>query len=299
MATIDNDGMTQTLNYLYGFKSVGNQHLYFINNNDIYLGKSSTESEKINCNLEEQKCKDIKDFFIHNINVIYNNDYNNNTAKYNDHLPNSKLIKKKRKTGGDPTYTFKLPNNDDAQTNAYENLYKRLNDEENDRSIFTTTREPEHVNLLVLCYFHINDFDMTIPCKFSELNPKITEKIKKFNKNYYQIISEQEALHEIEFNETVKKIQENKPIHPVNIDVERDYDGNNKFYLSDGNHRIAALKDLGYQGYVSAYVCSYIPEFKIKSYLIPSNDCVCEVGVKRKAGNKPRVRRILKSYSYS
>lgn len=298
---IDQEGMRQSLNYIYGFKSAGNQQLYFINNDDIYLGKSSTESKKINCNSEIQKCKDIKKFFIDNINVIYNSQYKNNSRE--PLLISQVITKKAKKTnGGNPEIKFILPKDDKGD--AYVNLYNRIDDKNTKRSIFTTTREIDEVNLLVLCYFHIDDFDMTIPCDYSEIGcENTTEQIRTFNKKYYQIISEQEALHKTEFEEAVRKIKDNQPIHPVNIDVERDSDGNNTYYLSDGNHRIAALKALGYQGYVPAYVCSYIPEFKLKSYLIPGNDCVCEDDeeLKRKhhsGGNKTKGRRILKSYSY-
>ena len=214
----------------------------------------------------------------------------------------TKKTKKAKRDGGHPEIKFILPKDDKGD--AYVNLYNRIDDKNTKRSIFTTTREIDEVNLLVLCYFHIDDFDMTIPCDYSEIGcENTTEQIRTFNKKYYQIISEQEALHKTEFEEAVRKIKDNQPIHPVNIDVECDSDGNNTYYLSDGNHRIAALKALGYQGYVPAYVCSYIPEFKLKSYLIPGNDCVCEdeEGPKRKqrsGGNKTKGRRILKSYSY-
>lgn len=307
MANIDEVGMQKSLDYLYGFVPVGNRQLYFINSNDIYLGKSSTVCEDVNCTTpaEKQKCDDIKAFFNHNIKIIYDNDYNNETAKYNDKLLlsdiiNRQPIKKKRRArnGGNPTYEFKLPKDDvGGKTKAYENLYERLNDPINERSIFTTTREPENVKLLVLCYFHIDDFDMRIPAKGSELEDQdVNSKISYFKKKNYQIISEQEVIHTEQFETTIRKMEENTPIYPVNIDVERDNDGNNRYYLSDGNHRIAALKALGYDGYVPAFVCSYIPEFKIKSYLIPG-----DVGKKRDrldGGSKPKGRRILKSYSY-
>lgn len=292
--------LEQSLEYIYGFKPIGNQHLYFINNNDIYLGKSSTEAEKINCENENQKCNGIKQFFIDNINVIYNSKYKiSNEPLLISQIIAKKAKKQKRSGGGNPNFEFKLPKDD--EDDAYKNLYNRIDDRENKRSIFTTTREIDEVNLLVLCYFHINDFDMTIPCKFSELDSETTNKIRTFKKNHYQIISEQEALHKTEFDEAVEKINRGIPINPVNIDVERDDNGNNTYYLSDGNHRIAALKWLGYQGYVPAYVCSYIPDIKLESYLITGNECECEEGPKRKrnnGGNKTKGRRILKSYSY-
>lgn len=299
MSNTDREGLKQSLEYIYGFTSVGNQQLYFINNDKIYLGESSKEYKEIICDTEVDKCNKIREFFTNNINIIYDETYTNDKDKP---LVLSKIITKKSKkqrtkTGGNPTFEFKLPKDDKGD--AYKNLYNRIDDTVNKRSIFTTTKEIDEVNLLVLCYFHIDDFDMTIPCDNSELScEETTEKIKTFDNKHYQIISEQEALHDSEFKEAVNKIISNEPIHPVNIDVERDSDGKNTYYLSDGNHRIAALKSLGFKGYVPAYVCSYIPKFKL--HLMPENDCKDEE-LKRKrttGGNKTKGRRILKSYSY-
>jgi hypothetical protein len=105
-------------------------------------------------------------------------------------------------------------------------------------------------NELVLCFFDIKDFKMS--------------QFGKQDDSSAYIISEQQNVDSKHIDDIIDHIHNKNKIHPINMDIEYTYDSKNsrlnrQYYLSDGNHRIMALKKTGYTGMVPAFVCDYLP----------------------------------------
>jgi hypothetical protein len=228
--------MELSTEYLYGwfFENIVNITYFYINKKNAY---------KI-CNNVVRKCSQtdyeiIKNKLLKRIEYIYNK------TQFLDKPKKPKktksIIKKK---GGSLDSIFLLPDEKEEYSTFKTNLTK-IN-----RGYISGTSNPNDVKAVLLCFFHINDFNMS---NFG-IEP---------HKDSY-IITEQATIDKENYEKTISDIRNNIKINPVYLDIEYTYNKANKklerqFYLSDGNHRIYALKLMGYNGMVPAIVCDYLP----------------------------------------
>lgn len=230
------NGLQISQEYLYGCLFNSNKKVNFINKNKAYSGFSSTQSKLCN----EKEYEKIASIFKKRLNFIYNN---------------TTLIEpvlKKQKKGGSIFNEkklkdlFILPDEKIDYNKFYENLTGK------ERTYISSTRDINEVKAILLCFFHIDDFDISAnsPFKWNSSQP-------------YQIISEQEDVTPSILDETIEKIKKGEKIHPVNVDVEFTFNSKTneierQYYLSDGNHRIYTLKNNNYNGFVPVIVCDYL-----------------------------------------
>ena len=220
--------------YLYGCLFI-NKNVVFINKNTAYYGMHKNDYRKCDKKQYEQTKKTV----IQRIEYIYDSDSGVNTTK-------------KRVSGDVLTKMeniFDIPPENESFTSFYDKLGPF------DRKYLASTRDGNEVNAIILCFFHINDF-----------------KMQQFESNSSQsyIVSEQQNINHQNLENTIADINNNIKIHPVYIDAEYKYDSRStkltrQLYLSDGNHRIMALRQLGYNGMIPAIICDYLPDTETSS----------------------------------
>lgn len=140
-----------------------------------------------------------------------------------------------------------------------------------DRGYLSSTEEPNDVKSVFLYYFHIDLFDISnlYNILVEEYENEIVD-LESKDKKYESIIkTEQIKKNEYKFDEierNIKLIKNNSKevFYPVYVDFHFEYGSHNKnllrnLFLADGNHRIVSLKLSGYNGYVPAIVCDYLP----------------------------------------
>ena len=238
-------GLELALEYKYGCIFTDDKKIYFINNNDIYCKNKGEEVTIINTN--DEIYNDIKKIFEERFYKIYEK------SIQSELLDEVKICSKKptrRMTGGSDKLEelrqlFYLPAIDDR--NPFETFYRNLTT--SDRNYICSTRDFSEVKAVLLCFFHINDFDI------SGNSPSFIFD----NTRPYHIISEQETITPKILEETRNKKNRNELMYPVNVDIENiNRDNKREYFLSDGNHRINILKELNYDGYVPVIVCDYL-----------------------------------------
>lgn len=170
---------------------------------------------------------------------------------------------------------FRLP--DESYNDEY--FSHELNKQSNG-SYIDTTRNIFKVCGIFLCFFHIDDFEITskirpnlmpypsyIECsKIDNLtipNNSISNRKYLINKYQDHVKSEQLITTAKEIYDIITNNSTNK-LYPVNVDAEykrnpRTKEITRKFYLDDGNHRIYTLKRLGYVGLVPCICFDYLP----------------------------------------
>jgi len=288
-STIDNKELKLSKEYLYGalfYRDSDNyNHTFFINNN-VFNYYNNKDNQEINIDNNEQ-INELKKVFENRLFYIYEPDNINPDKDIN--LFN---IYNKIKNGGSP-YNIKLPNitndfslNKDMKTN-YKKLFK-LPDENYNLNYFfeefnkptnggyaVTTLDIMKVQAIFLCYFHIDNFEITNNFRqydVSDILNKENLEIPNKNNNYNNDIiikKTQEYVYPSNIIQTVYNIYElsnnienaNK-LYPINVDVEYEEIDNGfkrNYFLADGNHRIYALKRLGYNGYVPCICFDYLP----------------------------------------
>jgi len=249
------EGLKLTLKYKYGclFGLGEHKQIYIINRDNIYKGYTLNDGHRIDKRLREYS--DIKTIFEERFNKIYNKTIiNYKKRKTGGHLFNDKTIE-------DIFILPKLRNNN-FYKDFYENLIK------NDRSYIHSTRKIESVKSILLCFFHIDDFDVSINSSFIYNSTRP-----------YRILSEQKKIDKLILDITTLDIEVDERLHPVYIDVEIK-NKEKRYYLSDGNHRINVLKENGYNGFVPAYVCDYTNDKYLSVYDLISKKRKIEGGKK-------------------
>jgi len=257
-----NDGLELSKKYTYGCLFAKEKKVEFINNDKASYG--ITDDKFTECNQTEYNI--IKEKMHKRLELIYNPEKNANCNKRNK---GKKIefseINKKRRIGGNPYLKemkdlFLLP---DKSIN-YIKFYEKLNFH-TERNYVSSTNDPNEVEAIILCFFHINDFDISANSpefRYDETNSK------------YRIISDQEIIDEKILEETDEKIRNNIPIFPVYADIEYKYNSKTnelerQYFLSDGNHRIRTLKENKYNGMVPVIVCDYLISEIVNKY----NNC--------------------------
>jgi len=273
--------------YLYGCifnKEDGT--IEFLNNNKAYSGNKRDsynvydENDETN-NENKIKYNKIKNKIEKRLELIYNK----KTIDYNN-------IFSRKKKGGNKL-SFNIPNHD------YNSFYENI-DCNKDRNYIASTRDSSDVKAIILCFFHINDFDVYNTTQSKNIN---SEKLIYKNDSQYHIQSEQKNFDEIILEEIMEDYKKGVKLYPVYIDVEYKYNNRKKtlereYFLSDGNHRITALKLLDYDGVVPAIVCDYLPIDNINYENIDSKEEEDDLfpktcGKRKKMGG---AKRILKKY---
>jgi hypothetical protein len=304
-----------SFNNLYGALLFQDNIAIFVNKNQNYFifNKKkiiNNKERKIQLSQYNIVNKDnifnILNIFRKRLEYIYNFENENFIFNLNMNLNYRYMI---RKGGND--FIIKIPINDEIihfelHEHNYENLFKLPDETYNfdyfinefakcDRGYMTSTRDINHVNAIFLCFFHINEFQVTT--KFREY-PEITEtindenlKIRDENYDKYKIIQKcrnlsckssvlceephlcvQQCQDYINSKQIINSAVEiyniifnnGEKLYPLYIDAEADLPNKERsFYLADGNHRIYTLKRLGYNGYVPCICCDYLPPEKL------------------------------------
>jgi len=244
---MDEEGLELSKKYLYGCLFNKYYKIEFINDDRAYYEINLNEFRQYNENeyniIKEKVHKRLE--FIYKKNTIFKR----KQIKFSE-----KEGKKSKKTrrGGNPYLKkmeelFLLP----PKNNDYNDFYKILT--QKDRGYLSSTRFENDVRAVLLCFFHINDFDISVNSPEFIYNPS----------SKYRIISEQKNIKEDILKETSDKINENTKIYPVYADIEYTFNSETKelerqYFLSDGNHRIRTLKENNYNGMVPVIVCDYL-----------------------------------------
>ena len=265
------NGLQESQKYLYGCLFDGtNKKVDFINGSKAYSGFSSTVSSK--CTSDEYN--EIASIFKKRLKFIY------------DKTTSIEPYSKRQRKGGNIFNgkkledLFILPDEKIDYNKFYENL------EVVGRTYISSTRDIDEVKAILLCFFHIDDFDISANSRF------------EWNKSRpYQIISEQENVTPRILDETIEKINNGEKIHPVNVDVEFTFNSKTneierQYYLSDGNHRIYTLKNNNYNGLVPVIVCDYLES----SYLYRVNNQRKSSSPLLLGGNIKVKKRLLKKH---
>ena len=145
------------------------------------------------------------------------------------------------------------------------------------------TKDINTVFAILLCFFHIDDFDITsniinnsnfitdatILETFKNENlvlPSIPTTNRRYIINKYQehIYADKIIKTSIDIYNIINNNDLSKLLYPVNVDIEYTYDERTKkidrqLFLDDGNHRIYTLKRLGYRGLVPCICFDYLP----------------------------------------
>lgn len=223
--------------YLYGCLFFANKIFIYINKDKAFYGTNDNDFQECDPN----QYMEIKHIFEERIEYIYNSKKVPKTGL------NLKINLKKRRlnNGGNQTYesVFSLPQKSERMSDFFKTM------QEIERGYLSSTRDANKVNAIALCFFHIDNFNM------SQFGIDADE-------NAY-IISEQTTIDKTNYEKTIQDIRSGTKIYPVYMDVEYLYDSKQnslqrQYYLSDGNHRIMALKNEGYSGMVPVIVCDYL-----------------------------------------
>lgn len=145
------------------------------------------------------------------------------------------------------------------------------------------TKDINTVFAILLCFFHIDDFNITtniinnsqfitdanILKTFSNENlvlPQIPITNRKYIINKYQehVYADKIIKTSVDIYNIINNNDLSKLLYPVNVDIEYTYDEqtkeiNRELFLDDGNHRIYTLKRLGYRGLVPCICFDYLP----------------------------------------
>lgn len=257
--------------------------IHFFINKDVFIYYNNKDNkEKVIDNTEQ--INEIKRVFENRLFYIYNP--NNINPDKDINLFNIFKI------GGNP-YSVKLPNitncfnlDENMKTN-YKKLFKLPDETYNLNYFFQEFNKPTNggyaittvdimkVQAIILCYFHIDNFEITN--NFRQYDESEILNIKNLTipnkKNLYNndiiIKKTQEYVYPSNIIQTIYNIYElsmdvkdAKKLYPINVDVEYEKtdDGfKRNYFLADGNHRIYALKRLGYNGYVPCICFDYLP----------------------------------------
>jgi hypothetical protein len=251
--------------------------------------------------------KDILNIFKERIEYIYYFDKKDFIINLNMDVSNRRMI---RKGGND--FIIKIPINDkiipfQLHEHNYQKLFKLPDETYNfdyfidqfakcDRGYMTTTRDIKYVNAVFLCFFHINEFQITTRFRqYSDITEIINDKNLKIpddNHDKYKIIQKcrnltckssvlcekphfcvqqcQDYVYSSQIINTASEIYNiinngGEKLYPVHVDAEADVVNDERsFHIADGNHRIYTLKRLGYNGYVPCICCDYLPVESLK-----------------------------------
>jgi hypothetical protein len=275
--------------YSYGCLFMRNRLLIFINNDKAFYG-CNFNSETKPTEFEGEDLKNVRDILHLRIDSIYRENKrviisgvkSRNLHKCDEKqqnptkrsLPCNESInsrnsrgKKKQKqqsssarsSGGGFTdftisnnYTdiFELPSEEEDMSTFYiDHLSNVKNGELNPNAYNTSTEEKNDVKAIILCFFHITDF-----------------KAKGETSGFIE--SMPGDVQDGTVNGFKKSLIENKRLRlpPIYMDVTYKYSSSGskeilerQYYLSDGNNRIATLKELNYDGLVPVIVCDYLP----------------------------------------
>jgi len=307
---------------LYGVLLYDNNIAIFVNkkqNNFIFNKKEVIKDQGIDQIkltqykiVNKGKIKRILDIFRKRLDYIYNYDSKNFKFNLNMNLNTRSMTRSMTRKGGN-RFIIKIPIGHKHNVNFqldqhnYENLFK-LPDENYDfthfidefakcdRGYMSTTRDINHVNAIFLCFFHINEFQITTRFREYDINADIMNdenlKIPDDNLDKYPIIQKcknltckssvlcenpnfcvqqcQDYVYASQVINTAVEIfniinNGGEKLFPVHVDAEADVANNERsFYIADGNHRIYTLKRLGYNGYVPCICCDYLPVETLK-----------------------------------
>lgn len=276
-----------SFSYLYGALFHEN-NIIFINKDKYFYYKTETE-DKINIENKENK-DDLKQIFYNRLYHIYNNNIINPTIFFNFNFNLKKIIYGGVNTIKLPIYNETTKNSDliyfklKKEDNDYNNLFRLPDDTYNleyfleeltksSNGYMQTTRDYKEVYGIFLCFFHIDNFEITDTFReypMNEyLNPKNLIIPRKKNCSGVNIQKCQEYVYATKVIETASQIyniinKTDDKLYPVHVDIEYSFDKDTKelkrdFFLDDGNHRIYTLKRLGYNGLVPCICFDYLP----------------------------------------
>lgn len=286
-----------------------NKNIIFINNNNFFINYHQTPNFVL-INDEDEKNKLLQNYnkrlyYIYKKNdklpsISHNRTMTTRSMRHTRYNTNNSLslsLRTKKFKGGsysmyipiadNQTINFNLPENID-----FRNLF-RLPDESYNAEYFShelnkqtngsyidTTKNIFKVYGIFLCFFHIDDFEITsiikpnsipinsyIECSNIEnlTIPNNSTPNRKYVINKYQdhVKSQQLLITAKEIYDIIYDDSSNK-LYPVNVDAEYKRDPKTKqitrtFYLDDGTHRIYTLKRLGYVGLVPCICFDYLP----------------------------------------
>lgn len=235
-----------------------NGQTYFLNKDHLYIAKRGVFPERDEYIKDQKSIECIQQMIRQRIDKIYES-----TGR----------LYKRRKTvkGGnveDLQTRFIIPSSDINYYDYEKFIYdfaaiRRDLSIDTSKRTFNTTRDLDEVFAVILCFFNIDNFDVS---NFSEILTENHYEIGNLKGSGEFLIQNDQDTIDLDNLEKIKKswTSGQEKLNPVNIDVEYEYESRSgnfarKYFLSDGNHRITALKLAGYKGLVPAIVCDYLP----------------------------------------